>query len=83
MSKQLTDGFGRAVRPDGMAVGTCLSCKVNQYMGIGKSMYGKPKTSGWEHDDAVLQTIRIATDPHQNTLQRSTVRVMTNGSLSC
>eukprot|EP00903_Cladosiphon_okamuranus_P007597 g7368.t1 len=27
MSKQLTDGFGRAVRPDGMAVGTCLSCK--------------------------------------------------------
>lgn len=30
MSKQLTDGFGRAVRPDGMAVGTCLSCKVNK-----------------------------------------------------
>ncbi|CAM9383902.1 unnamed protein product, partial [Scytosiphon promiscuus] len=28
MSKQLTDGFGRAVRPDGMAVGTCLSCKA-------------------------------------------------------
>lgn len=28
MSKQLTDGFGRAVKPDGMAVGTCLSCKV-------------------------------------------------------
>lgn len=31
MSKQLTDGFGRAVKPDGMAVGTCLSCKVNFY----------------------------------------------------
>eukprot|EP00904_Undaria_pinnatifida_P004229 jgi/Undpi1/13807/HiC_scaffold_9.g03458.m1 len=28
MSKQLTDGFGRAVKPDGMAVGTCLSCKA-------------------------------------------------------
>lgn len=28
MSKQLTDGFGRAVKPDGMAIGTCLSCKV-------------------------------------------------------
>lgn len=31
MSKQLTDGFGRAIKPDGMAVGTCLSCKVNIY----------------------------------------------------
>lgn len=31
MSKQLTDGFGRAVKPDGMAVGTCLSCKVSVY----------------------------------------------------
>ncbi|CAM9155535.1 unnamed protein product [Sphacelaria rigidula] len=28
MSKQLTDGFGRAVKPDGMAIGTCLSCKA-------------------------------------------------------
>ncbi|CAM9160054.1 unnamed protein product [Ectocarpus sp. 4 AP-2014] len=28
LSKQLTDGFGRAVKPDGMAVGTCLSCKA-------------------------------------------------------
>lgn len=32
MSKQLTDGFGRAVKPDGMAVGTCLSCKVNKHV---------------------------------------------------
>ena len=34
MSKQLTDGFGRAVKPDGMAVGTCLSCKVNSIFSV-------------------------------------------------
>lgn len=30
MSKQLTDGTGRAVKPDGIAIGTCLSCKVSE-----------------------------------------------------
>ncbi|CAM9935547.1 unnamed protein product [Ascophyllum nodosum] len=28
ISKQLTDGFGKAVKPDGMVLGTCLSCKA-------------------------------------------------------
>lgn len=31
LSKQLTDGFGRPVKPDGVAVGTCLSCKVGHW----------------------------------------------------
>ncbi|CAM9937591.1 unnamed protein product, partial [Choristocarpus tenellus] len=29
VTKQLTDGMGQPIHPDGMSIGTCLSCKVS------------------------------------------------------